>query len=563
MSGIFDFLEKTLDTIDKKAESSVQQLRNQKNIDNDELGAEPQSTQIEGAAASSLPHLPPAVTTEGETDVSLHKDLSPTQSSTTESQPLLPSTSTSGVAPTREELPNSRVSTHLYQQKCDEVAGLTKVWNETREDLKKVRRLLATREEAHRLQLQEADKNVEIRLAATSTELTDKVIHLEAVIGRQQEEVENLALVKQHAEQTHLEELKRLQEAIQDQRELNDTLQAEINSQRAEMDEAKYHAGVLQQQLSSASTTREKELEELLQVTEEKVATLQRRERELEETSTAYINDLVLARKELAERSTELARLSDSHSWSQADFEGLKARIVEHEQRLAMESNQARLLQEGLNKKISTLLSQTEFLTHELDRSRADLKAKEEQIALFEQSAAERQSLPQVERENQTEIQLRVQDLNDRLLQKVTELENITRSRASLMVQIDTSNSHIKRLEMELARVDQRREDLELGLSTVSARRGTRNGIRQIALLPGAPPMVRKAVDMLDHIGHTIGLLLRQHPFSRVIFGGYMLLLHLYIFYVLYYHLTTYGPLPSAANGPSLPFNPQPSVIIT
>ncbi|XP_072285028.1 golgin subfamily A member 5 [Pyxicephalus adspersus] len=139
---------------------------------------------------------------------------------------------------------------------------------------------------------------------------------------------------------------------------------------------------------------------------------------------------------------------------------------------------------------------------------------------------------------SQTELENRLHQLTETLIQKQTMLESLSTEKNSLVYQLERVESQLKSLQGSGG------GGSSINMSAVDSGEGAR--LRNVPVLfsdadsnvPGMYGRVRKAATTIDQFSIRLGIFLRRYPIARLFIIIYMALLHLWVMIVL----LTYTP---------------------
>ncbi|XP_020855955.1 golgin subfamily A member 5 [Phascolarctos cinereus] len=138
---------------------------------------------------------------------------------------------------------------------------------------------------------------------------------------------------------------------------------------------------------------------------------------------------------------------------------------------------------------------------------------------------------------SQSELENRLHQLTETLIQKQTMLENLSTEKNSLVYQLE-------RLEQQIKSVPGHSNGPSINMSGIEGVEGTR--VRNVPVLfsdseanmAGMYGRVRKAASTIDQFSIRLGIFLRRYPIARIFVIIYMALLHFWVMIVL----LTYTP---------------------
>jgi len=239
------------------------------------------------------------------------------------------------------------------------------------------------------------------------------------------------------------------------------------------------------------------------------------------------------AQRTLEEKSREHQRVTSQLRWLQADQQALQDEVNASKERLENEKKQVEAIKLASKQKIDSMTDKITELTLQMTQLQSQLVEKEEAIKTIQQKLVVEEGGPLQYRIRELEGRLRT--MADRLLEKDSQLDQLSSERASLRLQWELESQRAKTLDEQvrglLERVDPDDEDLEQGKERVRPRSGPLMPLN----LDQAPPTVLRAVTFLDSLSNSFGQLLRRYPIVRLGFAVYVLIIHLWVMFVLYH----------------------------
>lgn len=241
------------------------------------------------------------------------------------------------------------------------------------------------------------------------------------------------------------------------------------------------------------------------------------RERDLLREELSQINSqLIQCRKELT-----IAETRCEDEWRKS-----RRTIVTMEERLADEAIKKELTESELRQ----LNEELKFVRHDLSLQKLESVSR---VALLETQLEKLRSQLISSRQNgspsSTEIELekRLRAVTGTLIAKQAALEELQSERSSLMLQLERSNSH---------------RDVNNSSRPSSSNDGSTRLLLNITddakVTTGVSRRVRSAYSTLDSLNFRLGQALRRRPAARLSIVIYMIMLHLWVFFVL----VTYSP---------------------
>ncbi|XP_045864816.1 golgin subfamily A member 5 [Meles meles] len=227
---------------------------------------------------------------------------------------------------------------------------------------------------------------------------------------------------------------------------------------------------------------------------------------ELQDVEAQQVSDAESAREQLQELQDQIA--------------GQKASKQELEAELERQKQEFHYIEEDLYRTKNTLQSRIKDREEEIQKLRNQLTNKT------------------LSHSSQSELENRLHQLTETLIQKQTMLESLSTEKNSLVFQLE-------RLEQQVNSASGSSNDgSSINMSGVDNGEGTR--LRNVPVLfndtetnlAGMYGKVRKAASSIDQFSIRLGIFLRRYPIARVFVIIYMALLHLWVMIVL----LTYTP---------------------
>jgi len=361
-------------------------------------------------------------------------------------------------------------------------------------------KLLKQEQEAHsitKLRLQELDQQFQIdksetsrSLATTQRQLEEKISELQRIMIRMKEyEIDNKSL-KQELNEYKNKAIKVLQSKDKTIEEL--TTRLSENSPGS----------------SIAS------LGELVQVQQERDALKQE------------IVEMKLTNEQLRQTVAEMQQNAES------DLELLKGQIQDAEERYEKEKKRVQSLQ-------IELLSRTQEIATERDAHEKALAVVEEKLETKEeelQKLRKQYQLKGAGSTNQLELEHQITTMADHLMHKQSQIDQLLSEKSALQ-------SRVESLSIEKSNYRNTQNILPIVQEDLRTVSDTGPRLRSIASL--APTLsthesfvatrVIKAANFIDTISVETGNFLRRSPLSRIFLFFYMIILHLWVFYILTY----------------------------
>ncbi|XP_027022766.2 golgin subfamily A member 5 [Tachysurus fulvidraco] len=362
---------------------------------------------------------------------------------------------------------------------------------------------------------------------ATLTREQDNYRHMQSEFGTR--------LTRTEAErQTLAESLKCAERRATEERQRAEELQQQARSSRAAADYAKQE---LQDYKNKASR--------ILQSKEKLINSLK------EGSALEALDTGGTAEVELEELRHEKELQKEEIQKLQAQIQSLRSEIQELENQAVVEAESWREQQMELQEQNSQVSRQKQEIEAELERCKQEMNYVEEEHHRTKDTLQSRikdredeiQKLRNqltnkaLSSSSQTELEGRLHQLTETLIQKQTMLEALGTEKSSLVFQLErleqqlksvqrgqSGGSHINMATVEGAGARQRNTPLLFGDQD-----GSESGVYG---------KVRKAASTIDRFSIRLGIFLRRYPMARVFVIVYMALLHLWVMIVL----LTYTP---------------------
>ncbi|XP_049754094.1 golgin subfamily A member 5 [Elephas maximus indicus] len=226
---------------------------------------------------------------------------------------------------------------------------------------------------------------------------------------------------------------------------------------------------------------------------------------ELQDVEAQQVNEAESAREQLQDLQDQIAQQ--------------KASKQELEAELDRQKQEFRYIEEDLYRTKNTLQSRIKDREEEIQKLRNQLTNKT------------------LSNSSQSELENRLHQLTEALIQKQTMLESLSTEKNSLVFQLE-------RLEQQMSSASGSSNGPSINMPGVDNGEGTR--LRNVPVLfndtetnlAGMYGKVRKAASSIDQFSIRLGIFLRRYPIARVFVIIYMALLHLWVMIVL----LTYTP---------------------
>uniref|UniRef100_A0A8D2IW30 Golgin subfamily A member 5 n=1 Tax=Varanus komodoensis TaxID=61221 RepID=A0A8D2IW30_VARKO len=315
----------------------------------------------------------------------------------------------------------------------------------------------------------------------------------------------------------------------------------------------------LQERLHDAESALRREQESYKQMQNEFAARLSKMEAERQNLAEA----VTAAERKCAEEKRRADECQQQVKGSKAMLEAAKQELVDYKQKATriLQDMEAQQINEAESTREQIQDLQDQILTHktakqeveaELERQKQELHYAEEELYRTKNTLQSRISDRDEEIQklrnqltnktlsssSQSELENRLHQLTETLIQKQTMLENLSTEKNSLVYQLE-------RLEQQLKTVQgPSTNGPSINMAGIDSGEGTR--MRNVPVLfsdldvnaAGMYGKVRKAASTIDQFSIRLGIFLRRYPIARVFVIIYMALLHLWVMIVL----LTYTP---------------------
>lgn len=227
---------------------------------------------------------------------------------------------------------------------------------------------------------------------------------------------------------------------------------------------------------------------------------------ELQDMEAQQVSEAESAREQLQDLQDQIAKQRTSKQELETELERMK--------------QESRYMEEDLHRTKNTLQSRIKDREEEIQKLRNQLTNKT------------------LSNSSQSELESRLHQLTETLIQKQTMLESLSTEKNSLVFQLE-------RLEQQVHSASSGpNSGSAINMSGVDSGEGTR--LRNVPVLftdtetnlAGMYGKVRKAASSIDQFSIRLGIFLRRYPIARVFVIIYMALLHLWVMIVL----LTYSP---------------------
>ncbi|XP_063803635.1 golgin subfamily A member 5 [Pseudophryne corroboree] len=328
-----------------------------------------------------------------------------------------------------------------------------------------------------------------------------------------------------------------------------------VTTEKKQMEE-KRRSDELQQQLKAARAAAESVKQEMVDYKQKATRILQSKEKlisSLKEGSGIEGLDSHAANSmELEEMRHERDLQREEIQKLLAQMQQLKAELQDVESQQVNEAESAREQLQDLQEQISEQRRGKQELEAEMERQKQELQYTQEDLyktkTTLQGRIRDREDEIQKLRNqltnkalsssSQSELENRLHQLTETLIQKQTMLESLSTEKNSLVYQLERLENQVK--SMQGASVS----GSSINMSAVDSGEGAR--MRSVPVLfsdtdtnvAGMYGRVRKAATTIDQFSIRLGVFLRRYPIARVFIIIYMALLHLWVMIVL----LTYTP---------------------
>ncbi|XP_069321339.1 golgin subfamily A member 5 isoform X2 [Eulemur rufifrons] len=456
------------------------------------------------------------------------------------------------------ELSNLRLENQLLRNEVQslnqEMASLLQRSKETQEELNKAR----ARVEKWNVDHSKSDR-ITRELRAQVDDLTEAVAAKDsqlAVLKVRLQEADQLLSTRTEALEALQSEKSRI---IQDQSEGSSlqnqalqTLQERLHEADASLKREQESYKQMQSEFAARLNKVEAErqnLAEAVTVAERKYSDEKRRVDELQQQVKLYKSNLESSKQELIDYKQKATRILQSkekliNSLKEGSgFEGLDSSTAN-----SMELEELRHEKEMQREEIQKLMGQIHQLRSELQEFhyieddlyrtkntlQSRIKDREEEIQKLRNQLTNKT----LSNSSQSELENRLHQLTETLIQKQTMLESLSTEKNSLVFQLE-------RLEQQMNSASGSSSNgSSINMAGIDNGEGTR--LRNVPVLfndtetnlAGMYGKVRKAASSIDQFSIRLGIFLRRYPVARVFVIIYMALLHLWVMIVL----LTYTP---------------------
>nr|XP_056706990.1 golgin subfamily A member 5 [Euleptes europaea] len=320
--------------------------------------------------------------------------------------------------------------------------------------------------------------------------------------------------------------------------------------------EEKRRADEFQQQVKVAKANLESAKQELVDYKQKATRILQSKEKLINslkegsgieglDSQTASLMELEELRHERETQKEEMQKL-------RGQVQQLRTELQDMEAQQMSEAESTREQIQDLQDQISVHKTAKQEAEAELERQKQELRYTEEELYRTKNTLQSRISDREEEIQklrnqltnktlsssSQSELENRLHQLTETLIQKQTMLENLGTEKNSLVYQLERMEQQLKAVQGNSA------NGPSINMAGIDSSEGTR--MRNVPVLfsdidvnmAGMYGRVRKAASSIDQFSIRLGIFLRRYPIARVFVIIYMVLLHLWVMVVL----LTYTP---------------------
>ncbi|XP_064570887.1 golgin subfamily A member 5 [Zonotrichia leucophrys gambelii] len=326
-------------------------------------------------------------------------------------------------------------------------------------------------------------------------------------------------------------------------------------AERKYLDE-KRRADELQQQVKVTKSHLESAKQELTDYKQKATRILQSKEKLINslkegsgieglDSNTASTVELEELRHERDTQREEIQKLM-------GQIQQMRAELQDMETQQVSEAESVREQLQDLQEQISAQKMAKQEAEAELERQKQELRYTEEELYRTKNTLQSRikdreEEIQKLRNQltnktlsssSQTELENRLHQLTETLIQKQTMLESLSTEKNSLVYQLERLEQQLKAVQGTSA------NGPSINMAGIDGAEGAR--LRSVPVLfgdadsggAGMYGRVRKAASTIDHFSIRLGIFLRRYPIARVFVIIYMALLHLWVMIVL----LTYTP---------------------
>jgi len=467
-------------------------------------------------------------------------------SKSTQSSPVSPKTlpperkSSSSFSINKETQIQVEVLKAELQSLEEQNTGLKSLWNKTRSEKKKVHDLLVKSSAKHKKELDELDAEWEEKAREIEVYCEEKIRAVKLAHSEEKRQFELALKTKNEAHQELLGKLQEVESESRNQDGESEQLKERINELQEEKEDLiRHQASIAQEHADSLEhlradfIKREETVRKEINVKLSNRDSLQSHQGQLEQEIEESTNLLAKAQLDAQEINREKLRLEGETRFLKSDNKALKDQI-------RALKNQENLTQ----KQISDLKTQIK----EKNNSLSDIRTEHNQQILKlkhkiqEQNITLMKKMPKNDNSELENLKKRHKTVTSSLLEKAGQLEKLKHERNQLDTLLQESQQRVHYLKNQIHKMETD-EDIELGgVSAASSSpsksfglRRRRGGFQLTAEGPTSSPTLNMGINILDSLGAQLAVLMRRHMAVRSGFITYILLLHLWVFVILYH----------------------------
>uniref|UniRef100_A0A3Q2HTT3 Golgin subfamily A member 5 n=1 Tax=Equus caballus TaxID=9796 RepID=A0A3Q2HTT3_HORSE len=442
------------------------------------------------------------------------------------------------------ELSNLRLENQLLRNEVQslnqEMASLLQRSKETQEELNKAR----ARVEKWNVDHSKSDR-ISRELRAQVDDLTEAVAakdsqlailkvrlqEADQLLSARTEALEALQSEKSRIMQDHSEGSSLQNQALQ-------TLQERLHEADAALKREQESYKQMQSEFAARLNKMEVErqnLAEAVTLAERKYSDEKKRVDEMQQQVKMYKSNLESSKQELIDYKQKATRiLQDMEAQQVSEAESAREQLQDLQDQIAQQKASKQELEAELDRQKQEFHYIEEDLYRTKNTLQSRIKDREEEIQKLRNQLTNKT----LSNSSQSELENRLHQLTETLIQKQTMLESLSTEKNSLVFQLE-------RLEQQMhSAAGSGSNGPSINMSGVDNGEGTR--LRNVPVLfndtetnlAGMYGKVRKAASSIDQFSIRLGIFLRRYPIARVFVIIYMALLHLWVMIVL----LTYSP---------------------
>nr|XP_054490723.1 golgin subfamily A member 5 isoform X2 [Agelaius phoeniceus] len=442
------------------------------------------------------------------------------------------------------ELSNLRLENQLLRNEVQslnqEVASLIQRSKETQEELNK------SREKVEKWNVDHSKSDRMVRdLRARVDDLTEAVgakdsqlavlkVRLQEadqLLSARTEALEALQSEKSRIIQDHSEGSSLQNQALQT---LQERLRDADSALKREQESYKQMQNEFAARLSKVEAERQN-LAEGITAAERKYLDEKRRADELQQQVKVTKSHLESAKQELTDYKQKATRiLQDMETQQVSEAESVREQLQDLQEQISAQKMAKQEAEAELERQKQELRYTEEELYRTKNTLQSRIKDREEEIQKLRNQLTNKT----LSSSSQTELENRLHQLTETLIQKQTMLESLSTEKNSLVYQLERLEQQLKAVQGTSA------NGPSINMAGIDGAEGAR--LRSVPVLfgdadtgvAGMYGRVRKAASTIDQFSIRLGIFLRRYPIARVFVIIYMALLHLWVMIVL----LTYTP---------------------